>query len=203
MIGTAAPLPPFSLVLDMLAPLTEAALDGILAEKPQVACFGRYWHTLEAAEVALIHSRGRSILPIQYAPSDELSSQLGTEIATRLSTKALALQCPATVASVIDFENEHGDAASFGVACATVWSRTGFQPGGYYGAPQSLTASQLYLLPVWPYWRGGSVGLQDPGCGPCLWQIPPLDKTVAGVRVDHSMSGLDARGRAFTVWAPG
>jgi hypothetical protein len=204
-----APTPtnPVPLVVDRLEPFSAAEAAAIVAACPSVAAFAQYLETLTPAAVAGIHATGRGILLLIEGHTSGLSSDLGTSVGQARATKAMSLGAPQGVSIVIDQEDQGADVAgalAYPNACAVVLGRYGFRPGAYYGAPQTLSAAQLFSELLWPYWRGGSVGLghYEPACGDALIQLPPLERKIAGCVVDVSAACVDGRGRTFAIWAP-
>jgi hypothetical protein len=201
-VGAARACPLFTVMVDCLEPLSSRAA---LALKSQygVGAVGRYLETLTSAERDALFAAGLSILPLSEAPLGALSVRLGHARAAELLARAAALGVPATVHVMVDFEAQTGDAEGYADALTADLAQGGYVPLAYVGAGSPLTGPQLYALAnVHLYWRGGSLGLAEPSCGFAVWQIPPLDHVLAGVPVDVSVVGADARGRSPVLWSP-
>jgi hypothetical protein len=201
-LGAARACPLFTRLVDCLEPLsTAAALE--LKTTFGVGAVGRYLETLTVAEVNGLFTAGLPILLLTEAPEGPLAAALGQALAARHLSLAAALGAPKGVHLMSDFEAQTGDAGGYDNALTDAIASGGFLPLAYVGAGQLLTGPELYALPsVHLYWRGGSVGIPEPDCGFAVWQVPPLDQTLAGTRVDVSLVGADARGRSLVLWAP-
>lgn len=204
MIGVTRVCPLFSKLIDRLAPVsTEMAL---AFKNAGVHAVGRYLENLSPSERDGIFAAGLGILPLSEAPAGSLSAEIGHGRAQRTLDRAHILDVPVGAHVMIDLEAQHGphaDAVAYDEALSGDLARVGYIPLAYIGAAQTLSGSELYALPdVHLYWRGGSLGIPEPGCGFAIWQIPPLEQSVANAVVDVSMTGADLRGRRPILWYP-
>jgi len=202
-VGVARVAPLFTKMVDCFGVLTLAdyqALKGL-----GFGAAGRYLETLKAAERDDAFSAGVPLLLLSDAPIGTLSATVGHSKAASLLALASALGAPKGLSLMTDFEAQSGDGLGYDAALTGDLAQGGFVPLGYGGAGEQGTGHQLFELPnVHLYWRGGSLGIPEPDCGFGIWQIPPLDQTLAGVgtRVDVSMIGADTRGRSPILWYP-
>jgi hypothetical protein len=202
--GAARILPLFSRVFDCLAPVSPDTALSLVAQG--FDCAARYVENLSVGERDGLWAAGLAILPLTEMTAGELSGTVGQQRADQTNAHLLRLGVPAGVHVMADLEatpanadlshvHDYIDTLSHGIEAE-------HRPCLLYvGAGQPLNGRMLYMLPhVHLYWRGGSVGIPEPMCSFALWQLPPLDQTVSGHRVDVSMSGRDVRGRAPTAW---
>ena len=205
MTGVARPCPLFTKLADRLAPISHELASALKAAG--VDAVGRYLGDLTAFERDGLFAAGLGILPLSTAPTSPLNEALGRSRADSLIQQASLLGVPTGVHVMIDLEAQHGsheDVTAYDRAIsAGLMQLGGFIPLAYVGVPQPLSGAELFALPdVHLYWRGGSLGVPEPNCGFAMWQIPPLEATVAGAVVDMSMTGADLRGRQPMLWYP-
>lgn len=202
MIGVARHAPLFTKMADRLAPITRD-LAGAL-KNAGIDAVGRYLETLTAPERDNLFAAGLGILPLSKAPMSPLNDAFGRSRAASLLQLATTLGVPHGVHVMIDLEGQQGqhvDVVAYDHAIAGALAAGGYIPLAYIGAGQALTGAELYSIPdVHLYWRGGSLGMPEPACGFAIWQIPPLEQTVAGAIVDVSITGADGRGRSPVLW---
>jgi hypothetical protein len=204
MIGTARACPLFTKLVDTLSPISKDA--ALALKNAGIGAVGRYLENLTAAERDGLFAAGLGILPLSEAPVVPLTADFGHARAASILQHAAALGIPRGVHLMIDLEGQHGfhaDVTAYDNTLAGSLEVAGYVPLAYVGAGQLLSGLELYALPsVHLYWRGGSLGMPEPGCGFAMWQIPPLEKVVAGVNVDMSLTGADLRGRVPILWYP-
>lgn len=202
MIGVARACPLFTKLVDSFAPIS--ASSALALKHAGVNAVGRYLENLSVAERDHLFAAGLGILPLSEAPVSHLSADFGRSRAASLIQHATALRVPHGAHLMIDLEGQHGthaDIIAYDNALASDIETAGYIPLAYVGAGQLLTGAELYALPsVHLYWRGGSRDMPEPTCEFAMWQIPPLEQTVAGVNVDMSITGADLRGRRPMVW---
>jgi hypothetical protein len=202
MIGVARHAPLFTKMVDRLAPVTRD-LAGSL-KSAGIDAVGRYLETLTAPERDNLFLAGLGILPLSKAPLSPLNDAFGRSRAASLLQFAATLGVPHGVHVMIDLEGQQGqhvDVVAYDHAISGALAGGGYIPLAYIGAGQTLTGAELYALPdVHLYWRGGSLGMPEPACGFAIWQIPPLEQTVAGAIVDMNITGADGRGRSPVLW---
>lgn len=202
--GVARELEPFTKIFDCLASVS-AATAKKLAARGFGAC-GRYLEDLTVGERDDIWGAGLPILLYTEACIENLTHVLGVQMGELDLDRCDRLDVADGVHLVCDLESAHGnasDVAGYVEARADTWM-TGKKLGAcYLGADQPLGGGAVYALQsVHGYIRGGSLGIPEPACGFFAWQIPPLDQTIEGQRIDAGMSGRDARGRAPILWWP-
>lgn len=202
MFGVARHVPLFTKLADRLAPVSHDLAIALKSEG--IGAVGRYLETLTVAERDGLFAAGLGILPLSQAPVAQLSDAFGRTRAASLLQHAETLGVPPGVHLMIDLEGQkgnHADVTAYDRALSSELARPGYVPMAYVGAGQLLTATELFALPdVHLYWRGGSLGMPEPSCGFALWQIPPLEQTVAGAIVDVNITGADLRGRVPMLW---
>lgn len=204
MIGVTRVCPLFTKVVDRLSPISHELASALKATG--VDAVGRYLENLTVFERDGLFSAGLGILPLSEAPTSPLSAAFGKTRGDGLAQKAQLLGVPVGAHVMIDLEAQHGshaDVTAYNNAIAGELTQAGYTTLAYVGVPQPLSGAELFALPdVHLYWRGGSLGVAEPGCGFAVWQIPPLEQTIAGAIVDMSVTGADLRGRRPILWYP-
>ena len=204
MIGIARACPLFTKLVDTLSPIS--ANSALALKNAGIGAVGRYLENLSAAERDGLFAAGLGILPLSQAPVAPLTAAYARTRAAALLQHAAALDVPHGLHVMIDLEGQHAahaDAVAYDEELSSEIAAAGFVTLAYVGAGQPLTGSELFMLPdVRLYWRGGSLDMPEPNCGFALWQIPPLEQTVAGVNVDMNITGADLRGRRPILWWP-
>jgi hypothetical protein len=206
------PAPFGAVMLDCLAPLTQADLDALAdyalpGTRTGVTLFGRYLENLTATEVALIinHPRRYGLLcigesrPSGYVPSATQGAQDGA----REVSKYNALGLPRGGGIVWDAEGMAGspaDSIVSGNAYAQEVQGNGNQCIAYVGGGVPLLPAQLYALLETLYWHSLSNVQQVATCDYAMVQGYPtqaLDLGAAGQKAfDVSFIYRDKRGRA-------
>lgn len=201
-VGVARAAPLFSVMWDRFEPFT--ANDVKVAKATYgVSVFGQYLEEMTTATRDAVWSEGGAILLLSDAPTSALSATLGHAKAASLLKLASALGVPKGPHLMVDFEAQSGDATGYAEALTGDVAAADLVPLVYAGAGTLLTGHQLYELPsAHLYWRGGSLGIPEPGCGFGIWQVPPLSHPFDGVSgpVDVSVVGADGRGRLPMLW---
>ena len=202
MTGIVHACPLFSKLVDRLAPISAEQASAL--KSVGIVAVGRYLENLSPFERDNLFSVGLGILPLSEAPTSPLNADSGKARADTLIQKATLLGVPAGAHVMIDLEAQQGSHADIGAydgAISAEIAHAGFVPLAYVGAGQQLTGTELYMLPnVHLYWRGGSLGIPEPNCGFAIWQVPPLEQTIAGMIVDVNVTGADLRGRQPMLW---
>jgi hypothetical protein len=205
MVGIARVCPLFTKMVDSLSPISS---DTAFALKSAggVGAVARYLDNLSPHERDNIFAAGLGILPMSEAPGGPLDGAVGRARSAFLRQRAALLGVPRTVHLMIDLEGQRGsfvDVTAYATALAGDLALAGYIPLAYVGAGQILSGAELYALEsVHLYWRAGSLGIPEPKCGFAIWQIPPLDQLLAGMRVDVSLTGADQQGRQPILWWP-
>lgn len=205
--GVFRPAPLWSRLYDCLSPVTTLATAQVLSKRFDGA--GRYLETLTLAERDRLWQAGTPILLLSTAPySGALSTDTGNALADGDDAHCVRLEVPPSGHLVLDAEAFH-DPVDRVLDYLRARSRRAVLRGAvgalvYLGADQPMTGVQAYaeLPDAHAYGRGGSLGIAEPPCEFCWWQIPPLDQVVEGQQVDGSCTGRDARGRAPLLWWP-
>ena len=204
MIGVARACPLFTKLIDRLAPISHEQASAFKAAG--IGAVGRYLEDLAPYERDGLFAAGLGILPLSQAPTSLLTAALAHSRATDLLRHADLLGIPHGVHLMMDLEGQqgtHDDVTVYDNTLAGDIARGAYIPLAYIGAGQRLTGAELYALPdVHLYWRGGSLGIPEPGCGFAIWQIPPLEQQVSNSIVDVSLTGADLRGRPPILWWP-
>jgi hypothetical protein len=189
------PVPPAT------APLLANRFDGV----------ARYLENLSVGERDAHWAAGLPILLMTTAPAaaaGTYSADLGNRLADGDDAHCVRLDVPPGGHLMLDNESVHdtaeNDLAYLRARSARIVARRGAGGLLYHGADQPCSGVQIYVeLPdVHAYWRAGSLGISEPPCEWCMWQIGPLDQVVEGHRIDGSCTGRDARGRAPLLWWP-
>ena len=151
---------------------------------------------------------GTPILLLTDAPSGALSDDLAHRLSDGDDALCRALEVPPGGHLMLDAEAVH-ESAAVALSYYRIRSKRAVLRGAaggllYLGADQPMSGVQAYaeLPDVHAYWRAASLGIPEPPCSFCCWQVGPLDQTVEGQRVDGSSTGRDARGRAPLLWWP-
>ena len=204
MTGIARACPLFTRLADTLSPISSA---GALALKNAgIGAVGRYLENLTLFERDNLFAAGLGILPLSQAPVAPLTADYARTRAASVLRHAASLEVPHGVHVMIDLEGQHSshaDSVAYDEELSAEIAAAGYVTLAYIGAGQPLTGSELFMLPdVHLYWRGGSLDMPEPNCGFAIWQIPPLEQTVAGVNVDMNITGSDGRGRRPILWWP-
>lgn len=203
MAGVAREASPFLVGIDCLEPLTEDTAR--LFKGDGVAYAGRYLNNLSIKERDAIWNAGLGIwLLCEAASTIELNASVGAAQGAFYRGLARALEVAPKVHVTMDLEAASGSPPDVFACCdnesATIVG-AGYQSCLYGGAGGILTGQQEYQLPhVNAYARAASVGVAEPPIGFVLWQIPPLDQTVHGQRVDYSITSRDGKGRGIWLW---
>ena len=204
MFGTTRTCPLFTKMVDSFSPIS--ATSALLLKNTGVGAVGRYLENLTTVERDRLFAAGLGILLLSEAPVVPLTQAFGLDRADKLLEYASVLDVPDGAHLMLDFEAQHGehaDVISYSVALSSDIARHGYVPLAYVGAGQLLSGSELYSLPdVHLYWRGGSLDMPEPSCGFAIWQVPPLEQTIAGSNVDMSITGADLKDRRPILWYP-
>ena len=204
MTGIARACPLFTKIIDTLTPISSS--EAVALKSAGIGAVGRYLENLTVSERDALFAAGLPILPLSEAPAQILNAAFERARGAALLQHAALLEIPHGVHLMIDLEAQrgtHADVIAYNNVLAAELAQASYTPLAYVGAGQPLTGSELFMLPdVRLYWRGGSLGMQEPNCGFALWQIPPLEQMIAGVNVDVSITGADLRGRRPILWWP-
>jgi|SRR5579875_344698 len=202
---------PFGAVmLDMLSPLTEGALDALdgfvlPGTRTGIALFGRYLENLSADEVSRVLARGYGILPIGesrangYIPSTASGGADGLREVTRMR----ALNLPEDITEVCDLEGMGGteqDTVNYANAYGSCIHAARCSCMTYVGDGVPLSPAQLFALAdTTLYWHSLSNVQQVATCDYCAIQAYPTQKLVlpGGIilAADVSFIYRDKKGR--------
>jgi len=166
---------------------------------------GRYVETLTPAERDVLFAADLAIALIMEAAAGPMSAAEGRARGQQTVARARALGAPPTVHVTMDDEGTTGavaDVEAAFTACGAELVAGGQGSCLYVGAPQALTAAQLWSLPsVHLYWCAASLGLPEPErCGFAVRQLGELDQEIHGTRVDIDWAAKDAMGRGLVLW---
>jgi hypothetical protein len=205
-VGVARGAAPFVRGFDCLAPVPGYVARQMYADGYRFA--GRYLdagpNALTIDERDALFAAGLAIVPITLATTGvPLTQELGHSRGAFTVHKADALYMPREVHITIDLEAVHegSDVAGFVNAFTSELTAAGYGAMLYVGAGQPLAGHELYELAPGRYWRSGS-RVPEPDCGYCMYQLPPLDQTICGQRVDVDVTCCDFRSRTPTFWMP-
>lgn len=201
-IGLAHAVATPALGFDCLAPVPANVARQFAADGMRFV--GRYLETLSAIEVTWLHAAGLVILPLSEAWSGTvLDAEVGGRRGATALAHARALGIAEGVHIWLDLEATQGNVQSvmeYVAAAAREIASGGYACGLYVGAGQPLSAAQLHALAPDRYWRGGSFGVPEPVCGFTVTQLPRLDRTIHGQRVDLDCLSEDFLGRTPVGW---
>lgn len=189
--------------IDCATILTAASAAGLRAAS--IDFVARYLGQITPDELAIILAAGLGLELVTFsrAPGWSPSAALGTADGDTDVARLRTLGVPAGMVVWIDLEGSGGDATSTAAwvnARAAVLVAAGFVAGLYVGAGCVLDAAELYALPqVTRYWRAFNLGIPEPACGFCQFQLFPPDQMLAGVRVDLDFTQEDYMRRAPTM----
>jgi hypothetical protein len=200
--GVAREVAPFTMGVDCLSLPDEATAAAFYASGYRF--FGLYLEVLTDAARDAVFNAGMGILPITLARTKEpLTPELGRQMGGDTVTRAMARHIPMSVHIVLDLESpmEGSDVIGDLNEAAGVIDRAAYQSMLYVGAPQPLTAVELYALKPDRYWRSIS-RVPEPACGWSCLQLTPGNQTIHGHLVDVDVIQQDYRGRVPVLWFP-
>jgi hypothetical protein len=160
----------------------------------------RYFGGLTPNEISTILAAGLAYMPVTYSrkPGWVPTPGMGTKDGLAAVTRAKYLGVPPNTTCWLDLEGCSGSAAA-----TTTWvnewaveiKAAGFDPGLYVGySPGGLDANGLWKLKVDRYWRA-PFSIEPEKCGPCMFQLYPLNIALAGARVDVDVIQQDRLNR--------
>lgn len=184
--------------IDTVLRLTASQCAALRARGFSFAC--RYLGGLTPDELATILAGGLAVFPVTYSrkPGWVPTPGMGAADGKAAVTRAKYLKLPAGTTVWLDLEGCSGSADAT-TAWVNEWAAAiiaaGFDPGLYVGySPGGLDENALWKLKVDRYWRA-PFALEPARCGPCMFQLYPLNTKVEGVNVDVDVIGHDRLNR--------